>query len=608
MFILSGPFTELLTFYKMKMKKIYFLFLLSCLSYAAFAQTTVTIYATGAMGSFVTGRATSFGTRNEGNIVSTSGFATSRGYAVFDLSVIPPGAAVSSCIIGFNVASYTGSGTPAGWATYGYAGDLSTVTVAATLYANMIAGTLLTNATYGTAAGDRTLASTAATTTFVEGQIGNRVSICWTGGANRSYTITGEAGAAALTSPPAHAPYLQVTYTCAGVSGVSAVAAPSPVCAGATETLAGNAIGASTYLWSGPGGYTSTLQSSTFTTTAASSGTYTFAAYNGAGCGTEATTIVSVSPTPVATVTASGNVVFCPGGNVVLTGPAGTGYTYQWYDSGAAISGETNDTYMATGNGSITVLVTGPNGCSDLSSPIATAVLPPSPPISPAGTADLCIGGTVTLSVATGGVTTGVTYQWLIDGAPLPGATGTTYTTGSSGTYNVVLSVPGCDDTSTSTVVTVYPPPNPVISWNAGTGLLSVSSSYATYQWFLNSVAIPGATSYILNPPDIGTYRVTVADPHGCSNFSAAYILNALSVNEIAVPEVEIYPNPAASTLHITSTVKVRAVISSIEGKKITDQPAATDIDVSSRAQGLYLITLYNEAGDRIAIRKFTKE
>lgn len=234
------------------MKKIYLLFLLSCISSAVFAQTTVTLYSTGAAGSFTTGSATSFGTRTDGAIVTTaSGFFSSRGYAVFDLGTLPPGITVTSCVIGFNDSGYNGTGTPSGWNTYGYAGDLSTVTVAATLYANMVAGTSLSTATYGTAPGDRTLASSAASVGFIQAQAGNKVSICWTGGGSRIYSIKGETGAAALTSPPNHAPYLQITYTCAGVSGVSAVAAPSPVCAGSTVTLTGNATGASTYSWSG---------------------------------------------------------------------------------------------------------------------------------------------------------------------------------------------------------------------------------------------------------------------------------------------------------------------------------------------------------------------
>ena len=594
------------------MKKIYFLFLLSCLSFAAFGQTTVTLYATGVATSYVTGTATSFGTRTDGNIISTtSGFATSRGYAVFDLSSLPAaGITITGCVIGFNVSSYAGSGTPSGWTTYGYAGDLSTVTTAATLYADMTTGSVLSTATYGTAAGDQTLASTVASNTFVQAQLGNKVSICFTGGASRAYTITGETGTPTTVSAgtaPFHAPYLQITYTCSGVSGVSASASPSPACAGSTVTLNGAATGTTSYLWNGPSGYTSTLMSPTFTSTAASAGVYTLTAYNSGGCGTTATTTLAVSPTPVATVTATGNVVFCPGSNVLLTGPAGTGYTYQWSESGTAISGETNQSYTATNNGSFTLQVIDPDGCSATSSPIATAVLPPSPAVSPAGSADLCIGGNVTLSVATGGVTTGVAYQWYVGGASIAGATNTSYTTSTSGNFYVILSVPGCADTSTATLVTVYPPPNPIISYNASTGLLSTSSSYATYQWYLNSVAITGANSYILNPPDIGSYRVIVTDPHGCSNYSSPYVLNVLGVNQVSVPEVAIYPNPAANTVHISSSVNVRAVITSIEGKKMLDT-AATDIDLSSLSEGLYVITLYNDAGERIAMQKLIKE
>ena len=71
---------------------------------------------------------------------------------------------------------------------------------------------------------------------------------------------------------------------------------------------------------------------------------------------------------------------------------------------------------------------------------------------------------------------------------------------------------------------------------------------------------------------------------------------------------MKIYPNPATKSLQIQSSVTVRAVITDIEGKKLMDVANAKDIDISGLSNGLYLITLYNDAGEKVSIQKLTKE
>jgi bacillolysin len=48
----------------------------------------------------------------------------------------------------------------------------------------------------------------------------------------------------------------------------------------------------------------------------------------------------------------------------VLSAPAGTGYTYQWFKDGSLINGATSQTYKPTQDGSYTVKITGPGSCS----------------------------------------------------------------------------------------------------------------------------------------------------------------------------------------------------------------------------------------------------
>ena len=207
------------------MKKLYFLLTCLVLSCSLFGQTTVTIYAgTGGMphDDSVTGNASTSGGSGairKKDTILCSGFQ--RGYGVFDLSSIPVGASILNCKIGFNVLHSSTSSTT--WNTYGYAGDLSLVTSATTLYADCIAGTSLTTATYGTTVGNKVLTATAGGDAFLQSHEGSKISVCWTSGATSAgYTIRGESGVADTGGD--HTPYLQLTYcNLPAISGLKAI-------------------------------------------------------------------------------------------------------------------------------------------------------------------------------------------------------------------------------------------------------------------------------------------------------------------------------------------------------------------------------------------------
>ncbi|MCP9762000.1 hypothetical protein EGI31_03470, partial [Lacihabitans soyangensis] len=87
-------------------------------------------------------------------------------------------------------------------------------------------------------------------------------------------------------------------------------ASNSPVCVGQTINLTSS--GGTGYSWSGPGGFTSTLQNPTRTlSTTAMAGTYTVTVTNAAGCTATATTAVVVNTLPIPT--AASNSPVCVG-------------------------------------------------------------------------------------------------------------------------------------------------------------------------------------------------------------------------------------------------------------------------------------------------------
>ena len=236
------------------MKKYFHLFICAFLPVAATAQTTVTIYAIGASGSYKTGNSTetlpaATYTRNDGTIAVTNS-STSRqaGYAVFDLSSIPANVTISSVTLGLNVSGAT-LATYSTCVTYGHTGDLSTSLSAAVLYndcatttfgtSNIIAvanaatdpGSYLIPGVTGVGEMDMSSSNLPGLITFVSnvisspGQIGS-ISFSSSGPPSSSfanvYNFTGETGSSSTTGP--HAPFLQITYAlCSGVPPTSTI-------------------------------------------------------------------------------------------------------------------------------------------------------------------------------------------------------------------------------------------------------------------------------------------------------------------------------------------------------------------------------------------------
>jgi len=126
------------------------------------------------------------------------------------------------------------------------------------------------------------------------------------------------------------------------------------ICHGQSTNL--TVSGASTYTWDNSAGTGSTVSVSPSTTT-----TYTVTGTDTNTCIDTAQVTVTVNPLPDVTVSQSGIALTAQNVNV--------GITYQWVDcnnSFAALSGETNQTFTATNNGSYAVIIN-ENGCADTS-------------------------------------------------------------------------------------------------------------------------------------------------------------------------------------------------------------------------------------------------
>ncbi len=344
------------------------------------------------------------------------------------------------------------------------------------------------------------------------------------------------------------------------------------------------------------------------------SGSYYVTVTNGFGCSANsAITNVTANPLPDVSITPSGPTLFCAGGSVTLNAVALAGFTYQWYLEGAAISGATNATYLVTVGGGYTVKVTNPvTGCSDQTHADTVVTVVANPYIVPITSASFCWGSSSLLATSISGAVGTVTYQWYYNGVLIPGAVGGIYNATMPGDYTVQITIVGsCVNTTLPVTVTEHPLPDPVVSYAAG--MFSTGNWFVTYQWYKDLVAISGATSYSTPAIGYGSYKVQVTDTNGCQSFADAYVLNTGSgggpsyVAGVSQQEVRIYPNPAQTMVHIEAAMKVRAVISSVDGRVVMDIANAKDIDVSNIANGVYMITVYNGDGDKIKVDKLVK-
>ena len=503
------------------MKPIYFLLLTLSISSTVFSQP-INVFSTGAAASF-TSASSSATVRADGNIIATTaagGPGPRRGYAVFNLSAVPATAVITSVTINFNVATYAGFGAPAGWATYGYAGDLSTVTTAATLYPAMITGTLLSNATYGTATGNQALVSTPASVAFIQAQVGNKVSVCWTGGANRTYTITGETGTA--TTAGAHAPYLTINYTlCNAPTAVSATATPNPLCLGATLNLNGAATGATNYSWAGPAGYSSTSLSGTLVAGATAAGVYTLTAINNCGpvsdSATAATATVVVNPLPAPI---GGTETVCALSTTSLTEPPGPA---TWSSSNTGVATVVSGTGVVTGVAAGTSTITYMPGTGCLATTVVT-VNPGPLPITDATI--ICPAATTTLHDAVGPGTWSSSNTGVATVNPATGAV--TGVTGGTSTINYTLAS-GCG--TASVVVTVSTGPAPILGATSicvsAITALSDAAGPGTWSSSATTVATVDPTDGSVTGVVPGTTTITYTLSSGCGMTTAVVTVNA---------------------------------------------------------------------------------
>ncbi|HQQ20291.1 MAG TPA: hypothetical protein PK471_00100, partial [Bacteroidales bacterium] len=285
--------------------------------------------------------------------------------------------------------------------------------------------------------------------------------------------------------------------------------------------------------------------------------TYSVSVSGAPGCGAVSATfdvLVNAAPNVAVSVDAA---TICAGGEVTFTATIDNWnldmLTYQWYHDGVLIPGATNLTYTATIEDvaihTYSIIVDQlTSGCSGTAQATVSVVADPVIDAIQVSATEICNGAEVTVTAVTSNITGTPVYTWYRNGQIVVGATGSVLTEtlyaegGDQSTYTYAATVStdlsGCESSlATAPVITVTNDPHVVIAGEpivcAGENNIvlhanSVPSAGMSYQWYLNNVAITGATDATLvttQPASTTpyTYSVLVSGAPGCDVLSATF-------------------------------------------------------------------------------------
>jgi bacillolysin len=276
--------------------------------------------------------------------------------------------------------------------------------------------------------------------------------------------------------------------------------------------------------------------------------------------------------TPVANITPAGPTSFCLGGNVLLSTPTGTGYTYQWQKDGIAIAGATNANYTASLGGDYTVIVN-QSVCDSVSMPL-TVILDSVYTANITGTVtSLCTGQTTTLTDATAG---GV---WSSSNAAIASvSTGGVVTAIATGVVTISYSVTNICGTAIATYT---------LTVNAPTALTPIAGSLTVCEGSntsLSNATSPGvwssSTTTIATIDAAGVVSALIA---GTSTISYTHT-NVFGCVSSATSVVTVNVTPAATTtptgIYVVCTGSTATInaMPAIAGHTYQWQSSGTDI------------------------------
>lgn len=322
----------------------------------------------------------------------------------------------------------------------------------------------------------------------------------------------------------------------------------SPVCIGGTLNLNTSTVTGAVYTWTGPNGYTSSLQNPSIANiTTSDAGNYCVSVTVG-GCTSPSGCInVSVNTAPTTPIISS-NSPICIGDTLRFITPTVAGAVYNWNGPNGFTSTVQNPTIpnaqtAASGDYILTVTV---GGCTSLPDTITVTINNPPTTPSVSSNAPVCSGDTLSLTTTT---VAGATYNWTGPNgftSNLQNPDRLNITSADAGLYSLTITIGTCTSQASSVAVSVDPSPDaPVVTPIDSTlcagetlNLTTPAVAGAIYSWtgpdgFVSPLQNPTITAAPIDAS--GTYSLTIT-VNGCS--SAPGVANITVDTVPAIPTV----------------------------------------------------------------------
>ncbi len=256
---------------------------------------------------------------------------------------------------------------------------------------------------------------------------------------------------------------------------------------------------------------------------------------------------LTLIPLPtIPTITPTKDTSICQGASAAFTATNTSG-NYQWLvNSSNVVASGTGSTYTTSVAGAYSVKVSSYNNsaCSVTSTPINLSINPntPTTPTITPGTTAVCFGDNL---VFTSSSTTG--NQWLLNGSPIAGETGATFTTQSPGGYSVrVSNGSGCIATSATSIITLTFSAAPSVSLTA-----SATSIAANMPVTFTAAPNLGGTA----PSYVFKVNGTVMQSGSSNTFTTSTLVNGATVTCIMTSNATCATTPTASSNSIGMSV-----------------------------------------------------
>lgn len=378
------------------------------------------------------------------------------------------------------------------------------------------------------------------------------------------------------------------------------------ICAGATgvEYAIAPVTHASSYVWAYTGGGITINGTGTNVTISASnsatSGFLTVKAVNYYGESQLASRFIQVDSIFNISLNVN-NPVVCLGDSVFLEGPPGFS-SYRWEPPTGLSSLTNRATWAGPQNShSYTLSVEDIYGCRGVGS--THVAINPGPYVA---TNPMSLGICEdSISINLSGATS---YAWQpTTGIASPTGNFTKAKPNATTNYIIVATDSmGCVRENPVTIQ-VFNPANVNITRNGR--ILTGPTGYQSYRWYLNGQpVVPAAIFNQYNAKTDGVYTLVVTDENGCVITSNEInISDGLSVNDLGIDKVKIYPNPTKNTLFIETDLDVNFVLYSIDGKTLLSMSNSKQVDMSNLSTGMYYLVVEDAATQAKASFKVMK-